>query len=134
MGYWKHGRKTIQRDGAPCVVYNWYEDDAEYLEAIKPRDTFKAAYYENGYRMVIDGTPIKLAAHVRDWSRWMKAALCKGTVSKQELCEASIQMAALCGDKSYNCRDWPSHKLWKFAKKYGVKLLYNNEEVWPKGD
>jgi hypothetical protein len=59
--------------------YHWtMGDDAEFIEATKPRG-FAPAYYEGGFRMVIGGAPIRMAAHVKDWSPWMKRALGRGT-------------------------------------------------------
>lgn len=49
-----------------------------------PRKTYKKAYYEGGFRMVIDGCPIRVAAHVKDWPARAKAMLGRGSQTRQE--------------------------------------------------
>ena len=107
--YYKNG-KCGQLDGAPIWRPKWWGtlgNDKEFVEATKPRTAFKTAYYEGGHRMVFDGVPIRVAAHVKDWAPWMKRALGKGTspnntwhlktTCKCATCEYARQMAILLG-------------------------------------
>ena len=41
--------------------------------------SYAEAYYEGGFRMVIDGVPIRMAAHVKNWKATNRAALCQGS-------------------------------------------------------
>lgn len=77
--YYSTGKKG-SLDGVPVWRPKWWGElgnDAEFREATKPRG-FKGAYYAGGYRLTIDGVPIRLAAHVKGWKPGNKAALCKG--------------------------------------------------------
>lgn len=60
-----------------------------------PTRSYNKAYYEGGYRMVIDGVPIRLAAHVKSWPARAKAALGKGTLGYKEQQELERQAMAL---------------------------------------
>ena len=79
-GYYSNGKRG-SLDGARIWRPKWYGElgnDAEFREATKPRTAFKAKYYEGGHRMMIDGTPIRVAAHVKNWKPSNRAALCQG--------------------------------------------------------
>jgi hypothetical protein len=79
-------------------VPKWYGElgnDKEYCEAVKPRTAFKSKYYEGGHRMVIDGVPVRVAAHVKSWSPWMKRAIGRGTPSWRDNEETARQMKIL---------------------------------------
>lgn len=79
--YYSTGKRGTE-GGIPIWHPKWYGElgnDAEFREATKPRTAFKAPYYEGGYRLTIDGVPIRLAPHVKGWKPCNKAALCKGT-------------------------------------------------------
>lgn len=97
MGYYT-GHKRILIGNVPCRVAPWVGElgnDAEYQEAVRPRDTFKAAYYTGGYRITKDGIPCRLAAYVADWSPRMKSTLLKGTAKRRESDEITRQAKAL---------------------------------------
>ena len=90
----KHGTEG----GIPIWRPKWYGElgnDAEYREAIKPRTAFKAAYYQGGHRMSVDGIPVRVAAYVKDWSAWMKRAIGSGAESAKEMQERERQMEIL---------------------------------------
>lgn len=92
-----NGGKRVTIDGVPTKVAAWYGElgnDAEYREAIKPRE-FKGAYYAGGYRRIIGGVPIRLAAQVKDWPERLKSALGKGTAARREHDELRRQARAL---------------------------------------
>ncbi len=97
--YYKGGKKLII-DGVPCKVASWVGElgnDREFLEATRPRSgQYKKAYYDGGLRVIVDGIPCRVSAHVKEWSRWMKAALLKGTRStEKEAQEIEAQMEIL---------------------------------------
>ncbi len=90
--------KRILIGGVPCKVAPWVGElgnDSEYREAVRPRDEYKATYYEGGFRVVRDGIPCRMAGYVADWSPWMKRALLKGTAGSKESEETKRQMARL---------------------------------------
>ena len=98
--YYSNGKRG-SFDGAPIWRPKWWGElgnDAEYREATKPRTAFKAAYYAGGHRMTIDGTPVRVAAYVKDWAPWMKRAIGKTGETKQEAQQLQAQMEIL----------WPS--------------------------
>ncbi len=53
------------------------------------------AYYEGGYRMVIGGEPIRVAAHVASWSARARAMLGGGTAGSKETEKLGKQMDKL---------------------------------------
>lgn len=78
--YYSTGKRGTL-DGVPIWRPKWFGDlgnDPEFIEATKPRDAYKAAYYAGGYRTVKDGIPCRLAGYVADWAPWMRRALFRG--------------------------------------------------------
>lgn len=59
------------------------------------KQSYKRAYYKGGHRMVIDGVPIRVAAHVKTWSARARACLGKGTAGWKEQQELDRQARAL---------------------------------------
>lgn len=60
------------------------------------KKTYNKAYYDGGFRMVIDGCPIRVAAHVKEWKPRARAMLGRGTAGRQEQ-QALEQQARLLG-------------------------------------
>lgn len=92
------GGKRGSEGGVPIWRPKWWGElgnDKEFREATKPRTAFKAAYYEGGHRMTIDGIPVRVAAYVKDWAPWMKRAICSGIENAKEARETERQIAIL---------------------------------------
>lgn len=94
--YYSGGNRAVI-DGVPTKVASWVGElgnDAEYREAIKPRE-HKGAYYQGGLRLILGGIPTRLSANVKGWKAGNKAALYKGSQTAQEAAALKAQVAIL---------------------------------------
>lgn len=77
--YYATGQRCML-DGVPIWRPKWWGklgNDKEFKEATKLR--INPAHYAGWHRMVIDGTPYRVAPHVAKWKPSNKAALCQGS-------------------------------------------------------
>lgn len=97
--YYASGKRGME-GGVPVWRPAWWDElgnDAEYKEAVRPRTAFKAPYYADGHRMIINGIPTRVSAHVKDWAPWMRRVLYKGSATGKENAELKIQIKMLFG-------------------------------------
>ncbi len=95
--YYSNGKRGME-GGVPVWRPSWWNElgnDKEFIEATRPRTSFKQSYYENGHRMIVDGIPVRVAAYVKGWAPWMKRALFKGTGGSKEAAEIEAQLPRL---------------------------------------
>lgn len=83
--YYKNGKHGTE-GGIPIWRPKWYGElgnDAEYRDAIKPRE-FKGAYYQGGLRLILGGVPTRVAPVVKRFKAGNKAALYRGSATRKE--------------------------------------------------
>ena len=60
------------------AAYNRHVNRNKPKAKAEPRATYVKAYYDGGFRMVIDGVPCRFAAFVKRWKKSNRDALCQG--------------------------------------------------------
>lgn len=98
MGYYTNAKRCTE-GGVPIKRPKWWGElgnDPEYLAAVAPRNTFKAAYYEGGHRVTMwDGVPCRVAAIVKTWTPWRRRLLVSAPPGDKYLKESAAQFERL---------------------------------------
>lgn len=77
--FWKHYKRND--NGVPLPRH--------------PSSSYFKPYYDGGHRMVIDGVPIRVAAHVADWTARARGMLGRGSQTAKEAAAIEAQMPKL---------------------------------------
>lgn len=89
-----HARQEAARQQRLAYARNHKPLGEPKWPAIK-KAGYSKAYYEGGYRMIIDGCPTRVAAHVKGWPARAKAMLGRGSETAKERQSIEEQMVKL---------------------------------------